>query len=245
MSDSPSPPAGSLEVRSYRTVFDLERRVYRIDRLRLNPAGVPVRGVVYFLVLLTLTAGLARLPGVGSLISAVPWYVRDLGAPAGCAALLVLVRVEGRTSHLAAQALLTHVLAPRHLCGLTPGVRDKSRWRPPELVALADGSDTRLRHVRFTGPGAVLIAPAHERTEWRRGALGRALHRPQLTVSERPRLRAPRRAQVLELAAGVRLEVLTTRPSADALSPDAAVSRDRRSAEEPGPPTWTVERTAA
>ena len=37
---------GRIEVRSYRTVFDLERRLYRIDRLRLNPGGVPVRGIV-------------------------------------------------------------------------------------------------------------------------------------------------------------------------------------------------------
>ena len=41
-----------MEIRSYRRVFDLERRIYRVDRLRLNPGGVPVRGVVYFLVIL-------------------------------------------------------------------------------------------------------------------------------------------------------------------------------------------------
>ena len=38
-----------IEIRSYRAVFDLERRIYRVDRLRLNPGGVPVRGVVYCL----------------------------------------------------------------------------------------------------------------------------------------------------------------------------------------------------
>ena len=47
-----------MEIRSYRAVFDLERRIYRIDRLRLNPAGVPVRGIVYFLALLAAIAGL-------------------------------------------------------------------------------------------------------------------------------------------------------------------------------------------
>ena len=41
-----------MEIRSYRAVFDLERRIYRVDRMRLNPAGVPVRGIVYFLALL-------------------------------------------------------------------------------------------------------------------------------------------------------------------------------------------------
>jgi hypothetical protein len=33
-----------MEIRSFRRVFDLERRIYRVDRLRLNPGGIPVRG---------------------------------------------------------------------------------------------------------------------------------------------------------------------------------------------------------
>ena len=37
-----------IEIRSYRRVFDLERRIYSIDRVRLNPGGVPVRGVDVF-----------------------------------------------------------------------------------------------------------------------------------------------------------------------------------------------------
>ncbi len=41
-----------IEIRSYRAVFDLERRIYRVDQLRLNPGGIPVRGVVYFLAIL-------------------------------------------------------------------------------------------------------------------------------------------------------------------------------------------------
>jgi len=228
--DSSNTAAESLEVRSFRTVFDLERRVYRIDRLRLNPAGVPVRGVVYFLFLLTLGAVLQQLPGVGSLVGAVPWYLRDLGAPACCAALLVLLRVEGRSSHLAAQALLAHFLAPRHLCSLVPGARDKTCWRPPELVALPNGSGGQLRRVRFTGPGAMLIAPAHERAEWRRGPLGRALRRPQLVVSESRGRRRPRQAQVLELAAGVRLEVRAGAPSLKAPGLDARRSTDAQGA---------------
>ncbi len=240
MSDSPGPATGSLEVRSYRTVFDLERRIYRIDRVRLNPAGIPVRGVVYFLLLLTVIAGLERLPGLGSVIGAVPWYVRNVGAPAGCAALLVLVRVEGRSSHLAAQALLAHLLTPRHLRGLAAAARDTACWRPPELVALADGSDPRMRRVRFTGPGAVLVAPAHVRTEWRRGPLGRAMHRPQLIVSESPQLRAPRHAQVLELAVGVRLEARADAPTSKALH-----SRPRRFAGAQGAPGRAAQRTPA
>ena len=55
------------DVRSYRAVFDLERRIYRIDRLRLNPGGVPVRGVLYFLGLLVAGAVTARLPLLAAL----------------------------------------------------------------------------------------------------------------------------------------------------------------------------------
>ncbi len=40
-----------MEVRSYRNVFALERRVYSIDRLRLNPGGVPVLSLVYMAVI--------------------------------------------------------------------------------------------------------------------------------------------------------------------------------------------------
>jgi len=36
-----------LEVRSFRSVFALERRIYRIDTLRLNPSGIPLRGIGY------------------------------------------------------------------------------------------------------------------------------------------------------------------------------------------------------
>ena len=54
-----------MEIRSYRRVFDLERRIYRIDRMRLNPGGVPVRGIVYFLVLLCGALMAARLPLIG------------------------------------------------------------------------------------------------------------------------------------------------------------------------------------
>ena len=49
-----------IEIRSYRRVFDLERRVYSVDRLRLNPGGVPVRGIVYLLAILAVLFALAR-----------------------------------------------------------------------------------------------------------------------------------------------------------------------------------------
>src|ERR1700685_3026622 len=91
-----------IEIRSYRAVFDLERRIYRIDRLRLNPGGIPVRGVVYFLAILLAVLLAARLPLLAVVARALPWYLRDLALPGASAATLTVIRVEGRPFHLAA-----------------------------------------------------------------------------------------------------------------------------------------------
>jgi hypothetical protein len=143
------------EIRSYRSVFDLERRIYRVDRLRLNPGGIPVRGVLYCLAILALLALAARAPLLGGAVRALPWYVRELAMPAASAGLLTLIRVEGRPFHLAAAALARYALAPRHYSGMRPCAAPGRRWRPPELLVLPDGSDARLRRLRYTGPGAV------------------------------------------------------------------------------------------
>jgi hypothetical protein len=158
----------SLEIRSYRAVFDLERRIYRVDRLRLNPSGVPVRGVVYCFAILVCLELAGALPLVGTAVRVLPWYVRDLLLPAGLAALLTMIRVEGRPFHLAAAALLGHLFGPHQFAGLMPaggslgvsrvrreGVAPGQVWRPEELLLLPDGSDPRPRRLRYSGPGAV------------------------------------------------------------------------------------------
>jgi hypothetical protein len=163
-----------MEIRSYRAVFDLERRIYRVDRLRLNPGGVPVRGVVYCLVLLAALALLGALPLLGVAVQALPWYLRDLALPGGGAALLTVIRVEGRPFHLAAAGLLRHALGPRHLAGLRPCAPPGRAWRPEDLLMLPDGSDPRLRRLRYTGPGAVRVLATREVFVLERGAELRA-----------------------------------------------------------------------
>ena len=172
----------NIEIRSYRAVFDLERRIYRVDRLRLNPGGVPVRGVVYCLAILACLALAGALPLLGSAVRALPWYVRDLLLPAGSAALLTMIRVEGRPFHLAATALLRHLFAPHQLAGLLAargalgaslGRLDASStavWRPEELLMLPDGSDTCPRRLRYSGPGAVRMTANRQVLVLERGA---------------------------------------------------------------------------
>lgn len=212
-----------MEIRSYRAVFDLERRLYRVDRLRLNPSGVPLRGVVYCLALLAGLALTGALPLVGVAVRALPWYLRDLVLPAGGAALLTVIRVEGRPFHLAAAALLRHAFGPRCLAGscALAGSRSRARfqrvWLPGSLLVLPDGSDARLRCLRFTGPGAVLVSVAHARTDRRRGLLGRVggasslRGRPHVTVREVRGHQRPIDGVVIALERGARLEVAPSR----------------------------------
>lgn len=164
-----------IEVRSYRRVFDLERRIYTVDRLRLNPGGVPVRGVLYFLWLLVATLLFTGLPVVGAPAKAMPWYIRDLLGPGSLATVLSLVRVDGRTFHLAARALLGFCFQPRKLDGLRSSSSVGARWAPEAIAMLPDGSDSGFRRLLYRGPGAVLVMVEHQVS----GASGRrSLLRP-------------------------------------------------------------------
>lgn len=104
-----------MEISSYRRVFALERRLYRIEGVRLNPAGVPLRSVVCFLALACAGFLLGRLPLTGVVVGVVPWYLRETVAPALATFVLTCVRIEGRPFHLAALALLRWRLGPRRL----------------------------------------------------------------------------------------------------------------------------------
>jgi hypothetical protein len=200
-----------MEIRSYRRVFDLERRIYRVDHLRLNPGGVPVRGIVYFLALLLLALLLDRVLPTSIVAAMLPWYIRDLGLPGLLAALLAVIRVEGRPFHLVARAVLRCHLKPRHLVALDDASREASSrlgglWHPPPIVLIPDGSDCHLRRMRYRGPGALLIAVAHER-KLRRGVLATLGWRAQLSLCELDDVERPRRGEVIVLGRGGRLSV--------------------------------------
>jgi hypothetical protein len=189
----------SIEVRSYRGVFALERRVYRIDSLRLHPAGVPLRGVAYVLALILASIAFGSLPP----ISLIPWYVRSGAIPLVLGGVLTAMRIDGRTVHLSLRALLGWRLGPRSLTRFAKTPRARTRWRPPALLCIPDGSDASLRAIRYRGPGVALIAVAHERVEWRR--------RPHLTIEPLGERSALSQPVAVELRAGTELEVRAER----------------------------------
>lgn len=216
-----------MEIKSYRAVFELERRIYRIDSLLLHPSGVPLRGLGYFAALLAAVLVLGALPLAGELVRMAPWYVRGLIAPTLGAAALTAIRVDGRASHLAAWALVRRGGGSwarwdpggsgRRMWpggggrGMLPG----ARWRPADLVFVADGSDGRLRRLRYTGPGTVIVRADHvlhgrEPGVRRRCARGAAV---TLTSPSHGALASPlgtrgcARRRAVALEHGVRLEV--------------------------------------
>jgi hypothetical protein len=194
-----------IEIRSYRRVFDLERRIYRVDRLRLNPGGVPVRGVVYLLLIIFAAMIIARLPVLGWAARALPWYLRDVLVPGAMAAILSVIRVEGRPFHLAASALLRFRLAANRHSAFCQRGGPAARWDPAEILFLPDGSEGRMRNIRYTGPGAVLVARQHERA-----FTAPRLVRPgaaDLIVSELASGRPLDRAQVIAIGPHARLRV--------------------------------------
>jgi hypothetical protein len=201
-----------MEIRSYRRVFDLERRIYRVDRLRLNPAGVPVRGVVYFLAILAATLIVGHTPLLAAVARALPWYLRDLALPGASAAVLTVIRVEGRPFHLAAHALVRYRGGPRRFAGVRPCWPSSrsapgGRWRPEPVLMLPDGSDSRMRRLSYTGPGAVLVAVAHERELSRTGVRELLGLRPRLTLRQPPGAHAPEGGEVIVLEPAARLRV--------------------------------------
>jgi hypothetical protein len=191
------------EVRSYRRVFELERRIYRIDRLRLNPGGVPVRGIVYFLVLVACGALADSVPVVSLVAGELPWYARVLALPGLVAALLTVIRLEGRPFHVAGWALLRYWLQPHRLAGLERRASVGARWHPHELLVLPDGSDGTLRRLSYSGPGAALVAVAHECIPRR--------HTRELAIRGRSGETPLDAAQVIALRAGARLRVRPSR----------------------------------
>lgn len=159
-----------LEIRSFRVVFALERRLFRIDRWRLPlPYGVPVRGLAYAAAALAAVLLADAVPGLGVLVAVVPAPIRFVLGPAAVAALLARVRVDGRPAHRAGLAWARHRLGSRTLdtfravpaCGSVQGLADA-------VVLAASGDDPAYRRAEVRGPAVVAVGlPATARKRHR------------------------------------------------------------------------------
>lgn len=185
-----------LIIRSYRRVFEVDRRIYRVDRWALPvPGGVPLRGVGYFAATLVLVVVLGALPGIGEVLGLVSPPLRYVVLPLLVAVLGVQVAPDGRAAHrFAADWLRLHVRARRRCADrIVPLEGEPVPWHG-ELAVRWDGHGTELRRGRVRGPVRVTFnVPV---------ALGGAGDR----MTARPRA-GGEAGQAVVLCAGAMLEV--------------------------------------
>ncbi|HEX8083342.1 MAG TPA: TcpE family conjugal transfer membrane protein [Solirubrobacteraceae bacterium] len=147
----------SVAIRSFRVVFDLERRIHKVDRIRLPlPYGLPLRSVAYAIVALAAVVAFARLPIVGALVAAVPTPVRLAVLPAVIAYALTQLRPDGRPAHWFLLAWARQRLAPARVVALAP-VRRRRAERLGDFVLAPDERDVRYRGGVIDGPAVALL----------------------------------------------------------------------------------------
>jgi len=191
-----------IELRSYQPAFKVERRLYRIQHWQLPvPGGVPLRGVVYFVVALLLVLLLGALPLVGDVLGALSPPLRYVVLPLGATVLGTQVAPDGRSAHRFALDWLAYGLrAKRRSAGrAVPARGERSVW-DGELPVRSDERSAGLRRARVRGPAAVYFRGL---VDVKRGRRGR--------ITARPHRAGGRRGQAVldsvELGDGERLEL--------------------------------------
>jgi hypothetical protein len=152
--------ADRLVIRSYRRVFELDRRIYRVDRWALPvPGGVPLRAVGYFFVTLLALIVLGRLPGVGELLGALSAPLRFVVVPFAVAMLGTQVAPDGRSAHRFAWDWLRLRIRSRRRCAgrTVPLEGEPVPWHG-ELAVRCDGHGAELHRGRVKGPVRVTFA---------------------------------------------------------------------------------------
>lgn len=186
-----------ITIRSFRVVFDLERRIHKIDRWRLpTPYGVPLRGIGYWVAALIAIVLLGRLPVTGVAISILPPPIRFAVFPVAVAFGLVKVRIDGRPAHSALVIWLRYVLSPSRLAGFQAAPGPGTVIRIGEIALFPDERSAHYRPAVVEGPAVVLLRYpplGWPKRGWRPALHVRQLPGPPLFVGKQVRLRRGQR----------------------------------------------------
>jgi hypothetical protein len=170
--------AERMVVRSYRRVFEVDRRIYRVDRWVLPvPGGVPLRGVVYFVCTLLVVLAAHRLPVIGAMVSGLSAPLRYVVVPFGVALLGTQAAPDGRSSHRFARDWLRLRLRSRRRCAGRPVAleREPVPWHGV-LATRWDAHAPAVHAARIAGPARVTFAVPVAVSQRRRGrVVARAL----------------------------------------------------------------------
>jgi len=187
MSEAPPSRDQKLEIRSFRVVFQLERRLHRIQHWKLPlPYGLPLRGLAYGAFVLAAILVLGRLPVVGAVVGLMPPPVRFLLAPVGAGFFLSRARVDGRPAHRFLLAWGRDRVGSRWVSAFRaiPAPGTCVRFREP-IVFVPDSSGPEYRPARLVGPARVLLRyPARATQRGRRLLVSQTSERPLRRAKE-------------------------------------------------------------
>jgi hypothetical protein len=186
-----------LPIHSFRVVFELERRIHKVDRWRIPvPYGVPLRGLAYWAAALAATIALGRMPIVGASIGVLPAPIRLVILPVGIAYFLTHVEVDGRPAHAALGAWTRWKLSASYTTAVRQIPSAGSVVRLADIVFMPDERSARYRGALIEGPANVLLRyPPHGYVKGKRPPTlhVRQLPGPPLFVGKQVRLRAGQR----------------------------------------------------
>src|SRR3954471_15511551 len=115
-----------IRIRSFGVVFDLERRIHRIDRFRVPlPYGLPLKSIAYAAIGLLAVLIAQKLPIVGSVLAGLPTPARYVLVPIGISYVLTRYRVDGRSAHTAAAAWVRFRIRSRSVVAFRPARTDR------------------------------------------------------------------------------------------------------------------------
>jgi hypothetical protein len=160
---------GRIQIRSFRVVFQLERRIHRIDRWRIPvPHGVPLRGVAYSAAALAVVVVAAGLPLIGPALRLLPPPLRLVIAPVAIGYLLTQLRPDGRAAHADAVARLRHAGTARRISAFRAVPPSGALAALGELALVPDERSGRYRRALVRGPAQVTLRlPARARARAR------------------------------------------------------------------------------
>jgi hypothetical protein len=181
-----------MVIRSYRRVFQVDRRIYRVDRWALPvPGGVPLRAVGYFLGALLAALALGRLPG----FTGISAPIRLVVIPLAVAVLGTQAAPDGRVAHrFALDWLRLRWRARRRSAGRAMPLEGEPIPWHGELAVRWDCDAARLHRGRVREPAHITFQVPFELRD--RG--GKLVARPGAELSEWP---------VVVLCPGTDLEV--------------------------------------
>jgi hypothetical protein len=179
------PAEHEITIRSFRLAFELERRIFKVDRWRLPFAyGVALRSVAYAAAALVAVVLLTRLPLAGTALAAVPAPLKFVIAPLGAGYVLTRVDVDGRNAHRAAAAWVRYATTPRRVAAFRRVARADRPARLGAVTLAADRSGPYYPRGIVRGPATLVLRyPAHARA---RGSTLR-LRQSSAVALQRPR----------------------------------------------------------